>query len=129
MEGSDQDLGHTRQHGSPRSNSSSGSCGTTRNLRQLDERADALDKPQKDGDSPVGTLLQVLDGLRKFLAVDNHEAVTVGDLNREARSKKVVKPKFTTDFLGAGIHEGTDELTLRAREEGVLRTFLDTSNV
>ena len=35
----------------------SGSCGTTRNLRQLDQRAEALDKPQKDGDSSVGKIV------------------------------------------------------------------------
>ena len=41
----------------------------------------------------------------------------------------MVKPMFTTDFLGAAIGEGADELTLRAHEEGVLRTFIDTTNV
>ena len=33
----------------------------------------------------------------------------------------MVKPNFTTDYLGAVFREGADELTLRAREEGVLR--------
>ena len=77
----------------------------------------------------LGKLFQILDGLRNFIAVDSHEAVTVRDLHRETRSKKVVKPKFTTDFPGAVIREGADELTLRAHETGVLRTFIDTSNV
>ena len=70
----------------------------------------------------------MMDGLRKFIAEDNHEAVKVGYLHRETRSKKVVKLKFTADFPGAVIGEGADELTLRAHEEGVLRTFIDTSN-
>ena len=52
----------------------------------------------------------IMDGLRKIIAEDNHEAVKVGDLHREARSKKVV------------------EYTSRAHE-GVLRTFTDTSIV
>ena len=76
----------------------------------------------------LGKLLQVcwrsrssfLGGVRKFTAVDNHEAVKVGDLHREAQSKNVVKPKFATDFLGASIREGADALTLRVHEEGVL---------
>ena len=87
-----------------------------------------LTNQQKDGDSPVGKIVsglleksrsRITDGLRKFTAVDNHEAVKVGDLKRETRSKKVVKPMFTTDSPGA----------LRAHEEGVLHTFLDTSSV
>ena len=42
-----------------------------------------------------------MDGLRKFFAEDNHDAVKVGDLQWETRSKKVVEPKVTADFLGA----------------------------
>ena len=34
-----------------------------------------------------------MDGLRKFIAEDNHEAVNVGDLHRETMSKKKVKTK------------------------------------
>ena len=52
-----------------------------------------------------------MDGLGKFIAVDNHEAVKVRDLHRETRSKKVAKPKFTSDFPGTVIREGADELT------------------
>ena len=91
---------------------------------------------QKDGDSPVETIVTGLwvrsrsttvDGLRKFISEDNHEAVKVGDLHRETMSKKVVKPKFTSP--GAVIEEGADEVILRSHEEGVLRTFIDTSFV
>ena len=70
-----------------------------------------------------------MDGLRKFLDVDNHEAVKVGGLQEGTTSVKVVKPKFTADFPGAVIREGADELTLRTHEEGVVRTFIDTANV
>ena len=59
----------------------------------------------------------------------HYDAVKVGGLHRETRSKKVVKPKFTTDFPGIVIPEGVDELTLQAHEEGVLRTLIDTSIV
>ena len=37
------------------------------------------------------------------------------DLEREITSKIVVKSKFTTDFLGAVVRDGADELALRAR--------------
>ena len=48
----------------------------------------------------------------------NYAAVKIRDLETETRSKKVVKPNFTTDYPGAFIREGADELTLRAHEEG-----------
>ena len=46
-------------------------------------------------------------------------------------SKKVVKPKLTTDFREAVTREGADELTLTLRdeEEGMLRNFVDTADV
>ena len=62
-----------------------------------------LTNQRKDGDSPVGTIVtgllersrsRIMDGVRKFIAEGNHEAVTVGDLHRETRSKKIVKTKF-----------------------------------
>ena len=70
-----------------------------------------------------------MDGLRKFIAVDNHDAVKVGGLHQDTKSSRVVKPKFTTDFPGAIIRESADEFTLRAHEEGVRRTFIDTLKV
>ena len=62
------------------------------------------------------TLLQVL-----------WKKVAARDLHRETKPKKAMKPKFTSP--GAVIRESADELTLRAHEEGVLRTFMDTTNV
>ena len=46
---------------------------------------------QKDGDSPVRMVVQgfpkksrlkIMDGLRRFIMVDNHEVVKVGDLEK-----------------------------------------------
>ena len=97
-----------------------------------------LANQQKDGDSPLMRVVQglqersrlrVMDGLRKFIMVDNHEAVTHGELDMDVESRKVVKPKCTTDFPGSVVREGADELTLRADEEGALGTFVDTTNV
>ena len=107
-----------RAHAAPQ-----GTCDNLINALKL------LTNRRKMATVQLGKLLQILDGLRKFIAVDNHEAVTVGDLHLETGSKNVVKPKFTADFPGAVIHEGAGELTLRAHEEGVLRTFIDTPNV
>ena len=44
-------------------------------------------------------------------------------------SRPLVKPKFTTDFPEAAVQEGADEVTLRREEEGLLHTFIDTTNV
>ena len=93
---------------------------------------------QKDGDSPVNMVvhgfpeksrLQIMDGLRRFVMVDNREAVKVCELDKKVKSSKVVEPKFTADFAEAVVGEGADELTLRADEEGALHTFIDTTNV
>ena len=72
---------------------------------------------------------QIMDGLRRFIMVDNREAVKVGDLGKDMESRPVAKPKFTTDFPEAVVREGADELTLRPEEEGMLRTFIDTTDV
>ena len=41
----------------------------------------------------------------------------------------MVKPNFTTDVREAVVHEGADELTVRAEEEGTLRIFINTTDV
>ena len=68
-----------------------------------------------------------MDGLKKFIAVDNQASVKIGDLEKDMMSERVVKPKFRTDFPGAVVREGMDELTLRAHEEGAVRSFIDTN--
>ena len=40
-----------------------------------------------------------------------------------------MKPKFTADFPDAMVKEGIDELTLGKEEEGMLRSFVDTTAV
>ena len=69
---------------------------------------------QKNSDSPAvvaqGLLLKrwlkIMDGLRRFIMLDNHEAVKVGDFAKKMESRPVVKPNFTTDFLEAVVREG-----------------------
>ena len=71
-----------------------------------------------------------MDGLRSFIKVDKHSAgaVDVGGLRRGTKSIQVKKPKFSEAFPEAVIRDGA-ELTLRAEEVGLLRTFVDTKHV
>ena len=73
--------------------------------------------------------LKIMVGLRRFIMVDNHVAVKVGDLEKNMKSRTVVKPKFTTDFPEAVVREGAAQLRLRAEQEGILHTFIDTTDV
>ena len=63
--------------------------------------------------------LKIMSGLRKFIAVDSYTSVKIGDLQKEMRSKEVVRPRFTADFPGAVFREGADKLTLRTHGESV----------
>ena len=69
----------------------------------------------------------IMDGLRKFITVDNHDAVW-GGLRQGIKSFQVVQPMFTAGFSSEVIREEADEVTLRAHEEGVRRTFTGTTN-
>ena len=73
--------------------------------------------------------LKMIEVLRKFISVDNHEAVEIGDLEKTQESRLVLKPKFTTDFAEVVVREGADELTVRREDEGMLRSVIDTTNV
>ena len=42
--------------------------------------------------------LKMMEGLRRFIMVDNHEAAKIGDLEETMESLSVVKPKFTADL-------------------------------
>ena len=59
---------------------------------------------------------------KKFVTMDKHEAVKVGDLEKTQESRPVVKPKFTTDFPEAVVREGANELT---PEEGITNETVD----
>ena len=105
--------------------------------RQRDrQRQTETETDRETSDSPVrmivpGLLKQrrrnMMDGLRRFIMVDNHEAVEVGEFDMNMESKKVVEPKFTIDIPEV-IREGADALTLRAEEEGMLRIFIDATD-
>ena len=87
--------------------------------------------------SPVGLLVEglqersrikMMDELRRFTTVNDHQLVKTGTLEKTLASLSVVEPQFTVDFPAAVVREGADEVTLR-REEGMLRTFINTTNV
>ena len=71
----------------------------------------------------------IMDGLRNFIEVDNHDAVHVGGLRRSAKSIQVKKPQFSEAFPQAVIRESADEYILRAEEVGSLPTFSDTAHI
>ena len=57
--------------------------------------------------------LKMTEELRRFIMVDCHEAVKIGDLVKNLESRSVVEPKFTTDQPQARAREEADEPTLR----------------
>ena len=65
--------------------------------------------------------LKIMCDLRRFIMVDTLEAVTVVFFfsKKNMESRRVMKPKFTTDFHEAVVWEGADALTLRAEEGNV----------
>ena len=67
---------------------------------------------------------------KKFIEVDNQEAVKMGDLERYTEVIKVVKPSSRKAiFPNVSVREGVDELTVREGEAGMLSTFMDTTSV
>ena len=69
-----------------------------------------------------------MDGLRRFIKTDNHNAVDVGYLRRGIKSDRVQSPQFTKTFPEAAVREGTDEQTLLPVEVGTQRTFITTEH-
>ena len=74
--------------------------------------------------------LKITCELTRFIEVENHEAVKIGDLEKNSEAIKVVKPKSSKEiFQNAAIREGVDELTLREGEGGTLRSFINAATV
>ena len=63
--------------------------------------------------------------LRRFVEVDNHETVRIGDLEKNLEALKVVRPKFNQEsFPSAIIEEGVGAWMLREGSEVMLRSFI-----
>ena len=58
--------------------------------------------------------LKITSEPRRFTEEDNHEAVKIGDLEKNSEAIEVVKSKFNKKiYQSAAVREGADELTLR----------------
>ena len=70
---------------------------------------------------------------RRFIDLDNHDAVKIGDMEKISKAIKVVKAKFNREiYQNAAVRDGLDELPLRQGEEGTLssdRTELKKVNL
>ena len=75
------------------------------------------------------TRLKITIELRRCIEVDINEAAKIGDLEKNSQAIKGVSPNVDkASFPNALIEEGVGELTLREGEEGVQRSFIDTTN-
>ena len=97
-----------------------------------------LANQQKDGDSPIQSIVTglhersrrgIMDGLRRFIKADSHSAVDVGGLRRGTISVNVKKLQFSEACPQPVVREGADELALRAHEVGTQRTFNNTKHI
>ena len=58
----------------------------------------SLANQHPSGDGLVKVLVQgIMEALRKFITMDDHEADKVGGMEKTQGSRPVVKPKFTAD--------------------------------
>ena len=73
--------------------------------------------------------LKIMDELGRFITVDKHEAVQVGDLERNVESRPAVEAEVHGRFSCSVVREGAEELTLRREKESALRTSIDSTDV
>ena len=92
---------------------------------------------QKDGDSPIQNIImglkekckeRITNGLRSFIASDNHSAVEVGHLPRGQRPFNVSRPEMN-GYRPEVLREGADDLTLRAENFGTLKACIDVDHI
>ena len=67
----------------------------------------------------------IMDGLRRFIEMDNHSVLDVGHLRK---GLKVQRPKFSENYLEVS-KEGADDLTLRAEEVNTLRACINVDHI
>ena len=94
-----------------------------------------LAKCKAGGDNLVDTIyeglqeqgwLKITNELRRFIHVDIHAAVNIGDLGKNSEAIKVVRPEFNSgDFPKAAVWEGVDELMLGEGEPSTWRSLLE----
>ena len=97
-----------------------------------------LANQQTDGDSPMQGIVTglheksrqgIMEGLRRFIEVDNKRAVEV-DLPTEGISAFwIKKPKFGAESPDAIVREGPEELTLRVEEVGTPKSCININRI
>ena len=92
---------------------------------------------QKDGDSPIQTLIvgleekcreRMTNGLRSFIASDNYSAVEVGTCVEASGPFNFVRPKMNGDRSEV-LREWADDLTLRAEEFDTLKACINVDHI
>ena len=74
--------------------------------------------------------LTITDDSRRFIEVDNEETVKQRELEKNSEVLQVVRSMFNKDiFLMRPAEKFGGELTLRSTEAGMLRTYIDATNV
>ena len=64
-------------------------------------------------------MIRVTEALRRFIEVDNADAVRCGELNKRRVALKVIKTRFNlVQHPEAAVREEADLLTLRQAENG-----------
>ena len=61
--------------------------------------------------------LKFLDELRRILEVDTHEAMKIGDFEKNSEAIKVAGPSSTDMFQDVAVREGVDALILGRGED------------
>ena len=141
LKGPDQSPGDTRQRGSQRSKGVPGgharrrevlaglSCVLSKQLANLQTgRGNLVDTII--GGSQQRSTLKVTNELRRLTDVKNHEAVKIGDLEENSEAINVIRDNLNMEtFPNAATREEVDDPTLRAKEVGILHTFINSTKV
>ena len=112
LEKPERSVDYTRQHGPQRDEGFLGQCSAAKCVRvkklpahssfgqTSSWRSDSLVQVFVEG-LPERSRLKMMEDLRRFIMVDSHEAVNIGDLERTSESLSVVEPKRSEDFPAA----------------------------
>ena len=79
------------------------------------------------GGSQQRSTLKITNELRRLIDVKNHETVKIGDLEENSEAINVIRRNLKMEtFPNAATREEVDDQTLRAKEVGILHTFINS---
>ena len=87
-----------------------------------------LANQQRDGGLREKGRERITNGLRSFIAQDNHCAVEVGHLRKGQRPFRVKKPKIG-EYHSEALREGADDLTSRAEAVDTLKACINVDHI